>query len=222
MAPPKLKEFNARNLNTLCNLLEEKVPWQKEIIPEISGTILQCRSGMLRRRDTVEGDRKEETWLFFLGPDARAKEEIATNLGKIVFGSNIVLIENDDGVGSSYVERFVREVSENPHRVFVLKDLERVDCWSRMRIKKAIERGRICDEINGEEFCLFDAIVILSCEQFSSNSSSSENMGGGGGGGGSVSLDLNMSYDDDNLQSFDGIGILENVDRLVVFKMQDL
>ncbi|GFP96031.1 chaperone protein clpb1 [Phtheirospermum japonicum] len=42
----KFKEFNAENLNILCNALEKKVACQKDIIPEIAGTILQCRSGI--------------------------------------------------------------------------------------------------------------------------------------------------------------------------------
>ncbi|KAH6806183.1 hypothetical protein C2S51_031014 [Perilla frutescens var. frutescens] len=233
----RFKEFNANNLNTLCNALEEKVPRQKQIIPEIAGTILQCRSRMVRRKQGSNVlDHKEETWMFFLGQDAQAKVEISRNLAKFVFGSysNFVSIgmsrrERDDRVCSSYVERFAREVSANPHRVFLLEDFERVDCSSRMRIKGAIERGRMSDK-DGEEFSLFDAIVILSCERFSSTSSpETENAGAAAGdegrSGGGVSLDLNMSFGDDSvekLQSFDDLEILENVDRIVVFKILDL
>ncbi|XP_022899347.1 protein SMAX1-LIKE 3-like isoform X2 [Olea europaea var. sylvestris] len=76
----KFKEFTAENLNILCTGLEKRFPRQKEIIPEIASAVLQCRSGMLRRKD-----KKQETWLYFQGLDARAKQEIARELAKIIF-----------------------------------------------------------------------------------------------------------------------------------------
>ncbi|KAL2518823.1 Double Clp-N motif-containing P-loop nucleoside triphosphate hydrolase superfamily protein [Abeliophyllum distichum] len=32
----KFKEFNSENMNILCNALEKKVPWQRDIIPDIA------------------------------------------------------------------------------------------------------------------------------------------------------------------------------------------
>ncbi|KAH6798920.1 Double Clp-N motif-containing P-loop nucleoside triphosphate hydrolases superfamily protein [Perilla frutescens var. frutescens] len=208
----KLKEFNAENLNLLCNALEEKVPSQKEIIPDIAGTILQCRSGMLRRKkqkqkpqlDDVD-DAKEETWLLFLGPDqSQAKEKIARELARIVF------------------------VSENPRRVFFVENFEQADYSSQMGLKRAIEKGRIVDE-NGHELALCDAIVILSCESFSSTTSraSDQQQTENGIAGAGVLLDLNISFDVDRddvekQSSVDELGILENVDRRLVFKIHDL
>ncbi|KAI3447396.1 hypothetical protein Pfo_004061 [Paulownia fortunei] len=256
----KFKEFNAENLNILCNALEKKVPWQREIIPEIAGTILQCRSGMLRRKDQLRGttDVKEETWLFFLGPDgAQAKEKISRELAKIVFGSYSSFVSiglssfvsstradssddcrnkrgRDEQSCMSYMERFAQAMSANPHRVFLVEDLEQADYCSQMGIKRAIKRGRINSE-SGEEFGFCDAIIILSCESFSSRSrarspslkNKTENgaaVAGEEEASHWVSLDLNISFDDDTVedQPVEDLGILENVDRRVVFKIQDL
>ncbi|KAJ1385796.1 hypothetical protein SESBI_41397, partial [Sesbania bispinosa] len=239
----KFKEFNSENLKTLCNALEEKVPWQREIIPEIVSTILQCRSGMVKRKGKLRiNEVKEETWLFFQGVDMEAKEKIARELARLVFGSqsNMVSISlssfastradstedycrnkrTRDEQSCSYIERFAGAVSNNPHRV-------------------AIERGRVAvKDSNGEEVGLCDAIIILSCESFSSrsracspkqrscqeqkddtvNAALEETSP-------CVSLDLNISIDDDydeDQTSVDDIGLLESVDRKIVFKIQEL
>ncbi|KAK6126483.1 hypothetical protein DH2020_039788 [Rehmannia glutinosa] len=240
----KFKEFNAENLNILCNALEKKVPWQREIIPEIAGTILQCRSGMLRRKNKLRSninsdDVKQETWLLFVGPDdgAQAKENISKELAKVVFGSysNFVSIRRDEENCESYMERFGKAVSTNPHRVFLLEDFEKADYCSRMGIKRAIERGRIRNESTSEEYGFCDAIIVLSCERFSISTSSracspsskdkTENYGVGEEetGGHCVSLDLNISFDGDAVedQAVDDLGIFENVDRRVIFKFQE-
>ncbi|KAL1541438.1 protein SMAX1-LIKE 3 [Salvia divinorum] len=237
----KFKEFNAENLNLLCNALEEKVPWQKEIIPEIAGTVLQCRSGMLRRK-SQSCDVKEETWLLFLGPDQnQAKEKIARELAKIVFGSyssfasiglsSFVDSSTEDSRNKrgrdeckSFIDRFAAAAAADPHRVFLVEDLEQADYCLQMGIKRAIEKGRIVDE-NGEEVGLCDAIVVLSCESFSSRSRASspsddrKEVAGAGEEEAGGFLDLNMSFQD---QDDDDLGILENVDRRLVFKIQDL
>ncbi|KAL2503135.1 Double Clp-N motif-containing P-loop nucleoside triphosphate hydrolase superfamily protein [Forsythia ovata] len=256
----KFKEFNAENLNFLCNALEEKVPWQKEIIPEIAGSILQCRSGMLRRKDKIRNDVfKEETWLFFLGLDAHAKEKIARELAKIVFGSysNFISIplsrfsysradstddyrnkRTRDEQSSSYIDRFAQAVSANPHRIFLVEDLDQADYFSQIGIKRAIEKGRITNE-NSEEVSLCDAIIILSCDSFSTRSRGSspstkqksdgslqeEKEAGEEEKCPCVSLDLNIGFDDETIednQSIDDLGILEIVDRRIVFKIQEL
>ncbi|KAE8700893.1 aspartyl protease family protein [Hibiscus syriacus] len=256
----KFKELNAENLTTLCSALEKKVPWQKDIVPEIVSTILKCRSGMIRRKWKLkDGEPKEETWLFFQGVDVQAKEKIAKELARLVFGSqnNFVSIElssfsskradstedrrskrSREEKSYSYIDRFSEAVSSNPHRVFFIEDIEQSDYTSQLGFKRAIERGRISKE-NGEEAILSDAIIILSCESFSSRSrvcflpgkiksdgsseeekvSASEETTGP-----RVSLDLNMSIDDDSLeeQSIHYIGLLESVDRRIVFKIQEL
>ncbi|XP_059278562.1 protein SMAX1-LIKE 3 isoform X1 [Lycium ferocissimum] len=219
------KEFNLENLKILTNALEEKVPWQKEVIREISGTILQCRSGMIKRN----GEVKEDTWLFFQGNDVQAKEKIARELAKVVFGSyarctSIALSSfssmkldykrSRDEQSCSYIERFAQGVSSNPHRVFFVEDVEQVDYCSQRGIKKAIERGKITNS-SGEEVSLRDAIIILSCdhESFISSRSSrgvspcdgsdNEEIKGANAmeetrsiSPNCVSLDLNISIDD--------------------------
>ncbi|CAI9760890.1 unnamed protein product [Fraxinus pennsylvanica] len=252
----KFKVFNAENLNFVCNALEEKVPWQKEIIPEIAGSILQCRSGMLRRKDMVRSNEvKEETWLFFLGLDAQAKEKVARELAKIIFGSysNFVSIpfnrfsctrsdstddyrhkRTRDEQNSNYIDRFSQAVSANSHRVFLVEDLDQADYFSQISIKRAIEKGRITNE-NGEEVSLCDAIIILSCDSFNTSSRASSPSTKQKSDGSlqeekeekspCVSLDLNIGFDDENIednQSIDDLRILEIVDKRIVFKIQEL
>nr|XP_010931080.2 LOW QUALITY PROTEIN: protein SMAX1-LIKE 3-like [Elaeis guineensis] len=188
---PKFKELTAENLKTLCNALEKQVPWQKEIIPDIASTILQCRSRMMRRKEKSRSAwPKEETWLFFQGGDTEGKEKIARELASIVFGSPSSFVSiglstfastrsdsTDDlrnkrsraEVSHSYLERFFEAIRENPHRVILMEDIEQVDYYSQVGIKTAIEKGRI-QSYNGEEVGVVDAIIILSCESFDSRS----------------------------------------------------
>lgn len=184
----KFKEVNSENVKILCNALERVAPWQRDVIPEIASTILQCRSGTMERKG------KEETWLSFLGADSHGKEKISRELAKTVFGSrnNVVHIglsrfsatradstDDDqefvsnkrarDEHGQSYLERFAEAVQENANRVFFMEDVEQVDYHSQMGIKKAIKSGTIT--INGDQTIpLNDAIVILSSESFNSGS----------------------------------------------------
>ncbi|XP_016445064.1 protein SMAX1-LIKE 3 [Nicotiana tabacum] len=247
---PKLKEFNSENLNILSNALEEIVPWQKEIVHEIAATILQCRSGMIRRKEkslNIDSEAKEETWLFFQGPDVQAKEKIARELAKVVFGSysNFVSIalssfkadstedfrnkRSRNEQSWSYIDKFAQAVvsSNNSRCVFFLEDIEQVDYFSQRGIKKAIERGIVTNS-SGEELSLNDAIIILSCENFSSKSracsptvkqkSSEETTRSP-----CLSLDLNISIDydqerDEDLSNIDDIGLLHSVDRCIFFQ----
>ncbi|XP_065855245.1 protein SMAX1-LIKE 3 [Euphorbia lathyris] len=251
----KFKELNAENLKMLCNALERKVPWQKDVIPDIASTVLQCRSGMMRRKGKLRNsiDVKEETWLFFQGVDMEAKEKIAKELAKIIFGTskNFVSIalssfsdstedcrnkRSRDEHNCSYIDRFSDAVSVNSHRVFFVEDVEQADYCSKIGFKRAIERGRIRN-VNGDEVCLDDAIVILSCESFSSRSRAcspstkqkteeEEEEKVCGSTSPCLSLDLNISIDDDDFgeddQSIDDIGLLESVDKRIVFKFPDL
>ncbi|XP_042500429.1 protein SMAX1-LIKE 3-like [Macadamia integrifolia] len=257
----RFKELNAENLKTLCNALEQKVPWQKEIIPEIASTILQCRSGLARRKDRMRNSTpKEDTCLFFHGVDVEGKEKIARELAGLVFGSPSHFISlglssfssmradstddfrnkrSRDESSCSYLERFAEAVCSNPHRVFLVEDIEQVDYRSQLGIKRAIERGRVTNS-NGERVLLRDAIVILSCESFSSRSRAcsppmrqksgemtEEEKNGEDEQETSpcVSLDLNLSAEEedhiDHDQSIDDIGLLESVDRKILFKLPD-
>ncbi|KAF9598835.1 hypothetical protein IFM89_031503 [Coptis chinensis] len=256
----KFKELNAENLKNLCNVLEQKVPWQKDIIPDIASTILQCRSGMIRRKEKLKtSEPKEETWFFFQGIDVDGKEKIARELASLVFGSQKSFLSIGlssfsspradsmedlrnkrlrDESSCSYLERLAEEMQSNPHRVFLVEDIEQVDYCSQLGFKRAIERGTIMNS-NGEEICLSDAIIILSCESFSSRSRAcspsaklkldesieeekedqcDEETSP------CVSLDLNLSAEEDNVddQSIDDIGLLESVDRQIKFNLQDL
>ncbi|XVF00037.1 hypothetical protein REPUB_Repub03eG0251800 [Reevesia pubescens] len=253
------KILNAENMNFLCNALEKKIPWRKEVIPEIVSTILECRSGMRKlKRDQL----KEETWLFFLGADYEAKKKIGRELARLIFGSqtnfasitlsNFASTRADsneepnnkrkrDESGSSYVERLGEALNENPHRVMFMEDLEQVDYCSQKGIQQAIESGRITLS-DGETVPVKDAIIIFSCESFSSvsracsprkiqNISETEEKEINKESDmeqkiSSVSLDLNIAIKDNNAdESSSGIGdigILEYVDKQIIFRVQEL
>ncbi|KAK7278594.1 hypothetical protein RJT34_23626 [Clitoria ternatea] len=230
------KELNAENHKILCDALEKKVPQHKEIIPEIASTVLCCRSGMRKRE---EG---QETWMFFLGVNSQAKESISRELAKVVFGSysNFVTIgmssydSSDEKcskrkrplIQSTYLQRFGEAMNENPHRVFFMEDLDQVDYFSQKGVKKAIQSGSIT-LAGGESAPLKDAIVILSCESFTSSvsrkSPSAENKGketmDDDHESSSLSLDLNIAIEDD---SAGDTGILELVDKKINFNIQEL
>lgn len=247
------KEFNDQNMKILCNSLEKKVPWQKDIIPEIVNTILECRSGNSKRKcKPNHGEAKEETWLFFLGVDSEGKEKIARELARLVFGSqanytsigvsNFSSTRADsteelknkrarDEMGSSYHDRFGLALNENPHRVFFMEDLEQVDYYSQKAIKQAIESGRV-ELPGGETVPLKDAIIIFSSESFSSVSRACSPLRRFKTGDESeeqnpvVSLDLNIAievddHEDENSNIADN-GILQIVDRQIIFKIQEM
>ncbi|KAJ0976646.1 hypothetical protein J5N97_012120 [Dioscorea zingiberensis] len=255
------KELNAENLKTLCNALEKKVSWHKDIVPEIASTVLRCRSGMMRRKEKIKPmDTKEETWMFFQGGDCEAKEKIARELATLVFGSsnNLVTISlnnyssttksdssSDDlrnkrmrsEASHSYLERFFEAIRDNPHRVFLMEDLEQIDYRSQVGIKNAIERGRIRSS-RGEETSVGDAIIILSCESFDSRSracsppvkqkSESEEEKEDAGDhhkevGSGIFLDLNLCAEDEDAEDVvvDDVGLLDSVDRSFFFKLHE-
>ncbi|CAL1394953.1 unnamed protein product [Linum trigynum] len=263
----RFNSLNSDNLKALCTAMETKVPRQRHVIPDIATTILQCRSGMVSRRRS-----KEDTWLFFQGADVEAKEAIAKEIARLVFGSHHSLLSislsnfssAEDYTHSSsrssckrgrpedeksYVERFAEAVGRDPHRVFFVEDVEQADYCSQVGFKRAMESGKVTRRNSSgdedEEVRLGDAIVILSCEgSFSCRSSracsptSKHKINNEGravkevgddddddekmeeGESPCLSLDLNICIeDDDEVQSIDDIGILELVDRRIVFKL---
>ncbi|XP_002516629.2 protein SMAX1-LIKE 3 [Ricinus communis] len=257
------KELNNQNLKILCSSLEKKVPWQKDIIPEIATAILECRSGRSKsKRKSNNRAEREETWLFFLGVDSEGKEKIARELARLVYGSqaNFVSIglsnysstrtdstdesknkRGRDELGCGYHERFGLALNENPHRVFFMEDVEQVDYCSQKAIKKAIESGKVALP-GGENAPLKDAIIIFGSESYSSASracSPSRRVKSSGEKevkdeedesdekNKVLSLDLNIAIDvnDDDEDEYSNIadnGILQSVDRQILFKIQEL
>ncbi|XP_071711552.1 protein SMAX1-LIKE 3-like [Rutidosis leptorrhynchoides] len=134
--------------------------------------------------------------------------------------------------GQSYLERFVEAVQENANRVFFMEDIEQVDYHSQMGIKKAIKDGNFLLN-GGETVHLNDAIVIFSSESFSSISRGSspsirrkycddeqqETVEDNCGKESMISLDLNVSTEHEPVSD---VGILESVDKQVIFKLQML
>ncbi|EOA26852.1 hypothetical protein CARUB_v10022945mg [Capsella rubella] len=237
----RFKEMNVENLETLCDALSSKAPRQKDVIPDIARAILKCRSGSTPRK-IRNGIRKEETWLFFQGVDVESKEKIGRELAKLVFGSvnSFVPISlssfssssmedlgnkrRRDGDSWNYIQRLFEAVSCDPHRVFFVEDIEEADYLCHMSFKKAIERGKL-QSGSGEEAFLKDAIVILSCERFSSRSSRpcSPSEDDRKMRSPCVSLDLSLSIDhDDNIHDgycSDHIGLLDAVDAHILFSV---
>ncbi|OIW01734.1 hypothetical protein TanjilG_03872 [Lupinus angustifolius] len=241
------KELSAKNLNILCDALEQKVPQHKEIIPDIASTILCCRSGMKKvDKHLMRREDRQETWLFFLGTNSQAKENISKELAKVVFGSysNFITIGMSNlsslgadysteeesckrkrpryELGSTYLQRFGEAVNENPHRVFFMEDLDQVDYFSQKGVEKAIECGSLSLS-SSESFPLKDAIVVFSCESFTSVSRKSlaaENEGKENLEEKipSLSLDLNIAIEDDVALSGEN-GILELVDKKFNFNI---
>ncbi|KAF2294950.1 hypothetical protein GH714_029644 [Hevea brasiliensis] len=144
-----------------------------------------------------------------------------------------------DELSSSYHDRFGLALNENPHRVFFMEDLEQVDYSSQMAIKQAIERGRVSLP-GGENVPLKDAIIIFSCESFSLVSracSPLKRLKTGEKEANKdeqdeleektpvVSLDLNIAIEvDDDGDQYSNIaesGILQTVDRQIIFKIQE-
>ncbi|KAI6670053.1 hypothetical protein NL676_004938 [Syzygium grande] len=258
------KEYSAENLKVLCDALEMKVPWHKDVVPEIAKTVLECRSGR-RSYDLKDRQKKEETWMLFVGIDSLGKEKIARELAKTIFGSqtNFVSIgltsfsSSAGGSGSTehcknkrprtetgrgYLQRFGEAVNENPHRVFFLEDLDQADHFSQMGVKKAIESGKVTPDDDEDEVAvdLQDAIVIFSCESFSTVSRAcsptrrqkiivdqeeeeKDDHQADTAKPISESLDLNVAIEDDGDQSCgDGNWIMGLVDKKIIFKVQEL
>ncbi|XP_047157647.1 protein SMAX1-LIKE 3-like [Vigna umbellata] len=249
------KEPNDENHKILCDALEKKAPQHKEVIPEIASTVLHCRSGMRKREKVLmKIEDNQETWMLFLGVNSEAKESISRELAKVVFGSysNFVTIgmsnfsspEDDstdekskrkrprEELKSTYVQRFGEAVNENPHRVFFLEDLDQVDYFSQKGVKQAIQSGRITLP-GGESVPLKDAIVVFSCESFSSPKSRSpvrkspsqnktkENTNNDSS---TLSLDLNIAIEDHsgNVALAGDTAILDLVDKQIYFDIQEL
>ncbi|XP_006346003.1 uncharacterized protein [Solanum tuberosum] len=170
---------SSSNVKILCKALEEKVPWQKDIIHDIVSTILERRH------------KKEETWLLFLGVDSHGKEKISKELAKIIFGSQDCFISiglstfssstrtdstdqevnnkrSRDEQGRSYLERFTNAIQENPRRVFFMEDMDQVDSFSQKGIQKAIESGKLTLP-NGDLVLIKDSIIIFSCVEYFSS-----------------------------------------------------
>ncbi|KAF8667393.1 hypothetical protein HU200_053075 [Digitaria exilis] len=269
----RFKELNAENLKLLCAALEKEVPWQKEIVPEVASTVLQCRSEIAKRRDRSRStDAKEDTWMFFLGDDAQGKERVASELASLVFGSRKHVLSIRPGGASSssspaasgggsseehrskrprsppatgepvaYLERLYEAISENPHRVIFMEDVEQADRDCQIGIKEAIERGVVRNHA-GDEVSVGDAIIILSCESFEARSRACspprkkvkvemeeakeelmgdhEHNGDGASSSSPSCIDLNVNVESDD-QGDDGLCLLTAVDRTLFFRRQE-
>ncbi|KAJ6325680.1 hypothetical protein OIU76_012710 [Salix suchowensis] len=189
------KEFNDHNMKNLRSGLEKKVPWQKDIIPEIATSILECRE--LAR--LVFGSQSNFVSIGLSNFSSSGADSTEESKNK----------RSRDEVGCSYLERLGLTLNENPHRVFFMEDVDQVDNCSQKGIKQAIENGNVTLP-DGEKVPLKDAIIIFSCESFSSvacspprrqktgdNHEDREDEGVMEEKSLVLSLDLNISFEDD-------------------------
>ncbi|XP_037409991.1 protein SMAX1-LIKE 3-like [Triticum dicoccoides] len=190
---PKFTELTAHNLKILSDALELRVPWHGNIVPGISSTVLQCRSGVTRRR---AGDKPSNslsssmtTWLLFCGRDGVGKTAVARELARLVFGSyadftalqgypdiparngklalkRLRSPENDgDGNGVGVEAKLFEAIAENPHRVILINGVDQLGRDSETCIKNAMAGGTLMGGCNGDVVGLEDAIVVLSYEE---------------------------------------------------------
>jgi hypothetical protein len=271
----RFKELNAENLKLLCGALEKEVPWQKEIVPEVASTVLQCRSGIAKRRDrsrsSADATAKEETWMLFLGGDAQGKERVARELANLVFGSSKHVLSIKPGASSSspaasgsssdehrskrprtppagepaYLERLYEAISENPHRVIFMEDVEQAGRSCQVGIKEAIESGVVRNHA-GDEVSVGDAVIILCCESLDDarsracsppskkvkveveerNAGDHDEHNGDGASSSSPScIDLNVNVEGDlaagDEHNFGDVCLITAVDRTLFFRRQE-
>ncbi|CAN6275635.1 unnamed protein product [Urochloa humidicola] len=282
----RFKELSAENLKLLCAALEKEVPWQKEtVIAEVASAVLQCRSGIAKRRggrspsSSSLTTTKEETWMLFLGGDAEGKERVARELASLVFGSrkNVLSIRlpvagatssSPAASGSSderhhrskrprtppppagepaaayylVVERLYEALSENPHRVIFVEDVDQAGRSCRLAIKEAIETGVVRNRA-GDEVSVGDAVIIMSCESFDDAGSRAcsppskkvkieveeertgdhERNGDGASPSSPSCIDLNVNVEGDQVGEHDSgdVCLLTAVDRTLLFRRQE-
>ncbi|CAD6254721.1 unnamed protein product [Miscanthus lutarioriparius] len=193
---PKFTELTAENLKILCNALENRAPHHKDQVAEIASVVLQCRSGMTRRRRWFQEKPSSVTWLLFQGGGNDGKKAVSRELARLVFGSyskftSISLADESTHVhsdsssgepmlkrqrsldtGHGCVQRLYDAILENPHRVIIIDGVEQLDYVSEIGVRNAITSGRIRG-CNGDEISLGDAIIVLSCEALDSMSNAS-------------------------------------------------
>ncbi|KAM0931302.1 hypothetical protein ACQ4PT_000365 [Festuca glaucescens] len=193
----KFTELTAQNMKMLCDALELRCPRHGDIVPGISSTVLWCRSGLTRRmslrkqQPTSSSSSPTTTWLLFRGRDAGGKTAIALELAKLIFGSYaeftaVQAASSDkpthngkltlkrqrspgDGNGDYAGPRLFEAIRENPRRVILIEDVDRLDHDSEMRIKDAIVAGTLSG-CNGDVVGLEDAIVVLCSDVLDSGS----------------------------------------------------
>ncbi|RLM69224.1 uncharacterized protein C2845_PM17G02210 [Panicum miliaceum] len=192
---PKFMELTAENLKILCNTLENRTPRHKDVVADVASVVLQCRSGMTRRRRWCQEKPSAVTWLLFQGGDDDGKKAVSRELARLVFGSyskftSISLAEftqvhsdssssllslkrqRSPDTGHGCFQTLYEAILENPHRVIMIEGIEGLDYDSEISIMNAIANGRIRG-CNGDEISLEDAIVVLSCEALDSKSNAS-------------------------------------------------
>lgn len=175
----RLRQSDHESLMGFCKRLSDKVPWQSESsIQAIASTVLECRSGVLRRQGNLS--LKSDTWLLILGPDRVGKRNVAKALAETIFGSQDKVVpvsicrpnspnprschqeaEIDYSLrGKTYVDRLAEAVSSNPHSVILLEEIDQADSFLMATIVNAMERGKLVDS-NGRDVSLSDAIILM-------------------------------------------------------------
>jgi ATP-dependent Clp protease ATP-binding subunit ClpA len=169
----------------MCRALEPRVPQHQDIIPDITTTVLLCRSGLSRKARTFTSST---TWLLFQGNDFHGKKAMAQELAKVVFGAytEFSLVNSVERCKDTALKRkrsehsnklhvirtLLEAIQQNPHRVMFLDGINQLDCESETAIKNLIATGRIMG-FNGKEMVtLEDTIFVLSSDEAFSSSTS--------------------------------------------------
>jgi ATP-dependent Clp protease ATP-binding subunit ClpA len=181
----KFTELSASNFKIMCRALELRAPQHQDIIPDITTTVLLCRSGLSRKARSFTSST---TWLLFQGNDFYGKKAMAQELAKVVFGAytEFSLVNSVERCKDTTLKRkrsensdklhvtrtLIEAIQHNPHRVMFLDGINQLDCESETAIKNLIATGRIMG-FNGKEMVtLEDTIFVLSSDEaFSSRTS---------------------------------------------------
>ncbi|CAA7062384.1 unnamed protein product [Microthlaspi erraticum] len=161
---------NSLDIDLFKKLLKgmaEKVWWQNDAASAVAATVSQCKLGNGKRRGVVS---KGDVWLLFSGPDRVGKRKMVSALSSLVYGTNPTMIqlgsrqETGDGShnirGKTVLDRIAETVKKSPFSVILLEDIDEADMLLRGSIKRAMDRGRICDS-HGREISLGNVIFVM-------------------------------------------------------------
>ncbi|CAH2069603.1 unnamed protein product [Thlaspi arvense] len=161
---------NSLDIDLFKKLLKgmtEKVWWQHDAASAVAATVSQCKLGNGKRRGVLS---KGDVWLLFSGPDRVGKRKMVSALSSLVYGTNPIMIQlgsrQDSGDGNhnirgkTVLDRIAETVKRSPFSVILLEDIDEADLLLRGSIKRAMDRGRICDS-HGREISLGNVIFVM-------------------------------------------------------------
>uniref|UniRef100_A0A1J3D2Q5 Chaperone protein ClpB1 n=1 Tax=Noccaea caerulescens TaxID=107243 RepID=A0A1J3D2Q5_NOCCA len=177
---------NSLDIDLFKKLLKgmaEKVWWQNDAASAVAATVSQCKLGNGKRRGVVS---KGDVWLLLSGPDRVGKRKMVSALSSLVYGTNPTMIQlgsrqdaagdgnpNHNIRGKTVLDRIAETVKKSPFSVILLEDIDEADMLLRGSIKRAMDRGRICDS-HGREISLGNVIFVMTASWHSGGTKTSE------------------------------------------------